>query len=62
MKQAAEKRSCPLGDLDIDMAVEYTKRGTPQDDQLRREQAKAIFDLVTGDENRRRNGGDEDAN
>jgi hypothetical protein len=61
VKQAAEKRSCPLGDLDIDMAVEYTKRGTPQDDQLRREQAKAIFDLVACDKNRPRKGRDEDA-
>ncbi len=28
------------------MTVEHTKPGSAQDDQLRREQAKAVFDLL----------------
>jgi hypothetical protein len=28
------------------MSIEYTKPGSALDDQLRREQAKAIFDLL----------------
>ncbi|HEX7245090.1 MAG TPA: hypothetical protein VF245_05940 [Solirubrobacterales bacterium] len=29
------------------MSVEYTKRGSALDDQLRREQAKAVLDLLS---------------
>jgi len=53
--------STPIEELDIDIAVEYTKRGTPQDDQLRREQAKAPLELVAWEQNRARKGGNEDA-
>lgn len=33
-------------DLKASMTVEHTKPGSAQDDQLRREQAKAVFDLL----------------
>jgi hypothetical protein len=47
LKPAGEKRSGPVPDLDIDIGLEYTRPGSPQDDQLRREQAKAVLDLVS---------------
>lgn len=47
MKPAGEKRSSAVPDLDIDIGLEYTRPGSPQDDQLRREQAKAVLDLVS---------------
>lgn len=59
MKPAAEKRSGPFGDLNIDMAVEYTKPGSPQDDALRREQAKAVLDLLGSQRGRRKDKADE---
>jgi hypothetical protein len=35
-----------VGDLKATMAIEQTKPGSALDDQLRREQAKAIFYLL----------------
>jgi hypothetical protein len=36
----------PINDLETTMSIEETKPGSALDDQLRREQAKAIFDLL----------------
>ncbi len=35
-----------MDDLKIDMVVDYTTPGSTLDDQLRNEQAKAVFDLL----------------
>jgi hypothetical protein len=43
-------------DLKVSMVVEYTEPGSALDEQLRREQARAIFDLVKA--TRRARGGD----
>lgn len=42
-KRAASR---PVSDLKTTMSIETTTPGTAQDDLLRREQAKAIFDLL----------------
>lgn len=39
-------KATPVGDLEATMSIEQTKPGSALDDQLRREQAKAIFDLL----------------
>jgi hypothetical protein len=44
----------PADDLKTTMSIETTTPGTAQDDLLRREQAKAIFDLLAAA--RRRSG------
>src|SRR6185295_19184847 len=36
----------PISDLKTTMSIEETKPGSALDDQLRREQTKAIFDLL----------------
>jgi hypothetical protein len=46
-------KAAPVGDLEPTMSIERTKPGSALDDQLRREQAKAIFDLLAA---RRRKG------
>jgi len=37
----------PAGDLKAQMSVEQAPPGSALDDQLRREQAKAVFDLLS---------------
>ena len=36
----------PIGDLKASMSIEQAQPGSALDDQLRREQAKAVFDLL----------------
>lgn len=36
----------PIGDLKVEMSIEQAPPGSALDDQLRREQAKAILDLL----------------
>jgi hypothetical protein len=36
----------PEGDLKVNMSIEQAPPGSALDDQLRREQAKAVFDLL----------------
>ena len=48
-----QHKAAPVGDLKPTMSIERTKPGSALDDQLRREQAKAIFDLLAA---RRRRG------
>lgn len=48
-----QHKATPVGDLKPTMSIEHTKPGSVLDDQLRREQAKAIFDLLAA---RRRKG------
>ena len=38
--------AAPVGDLKAHMSIEQAPPGSALDDQLRREQAKAIFDLL----------------
>ena len=52
-RDQAQRRPChsrriatPINDLETTMSIEETKPGSALDDQLRREQAKAIFDLL----------------
>lgn len=44
--QGRQHKAAPVGDLEPTMSIERTKPGSALDDQLRREQAKAIFDLL----------------
>ena len=48
-----QHNAAPVGDLEPTMSIERTKPGSALDDQLCREQAKAIFDLLAA---RRRKG------
>jgi hypothetical protein len=41
----------PVSELEATMSIEQTKPGSALDDQLRREQAKAIFDLLASRSN-----------
>jgi hypothetical protein len=47
-RRASHERrpAAPVGDPEIVTSIEETKPGSALDDQLRREQAKAIFDLL----------------
>lgn len=40
------------GELEPTMSIEHTEPGSALDDQLRREQAKAIFDLLASQHDR----------
>jgi hypothetical protein len=40
------RAATPAGDLKTQMSIEQAAPGSALDDQLRREQAKAIFDLL----------------
>ena len=44
--EGRQHKAAPVGDLKPTMSIEQTKPGSALDDQLRREQAKAIFDLL----------------
>lgn len=44
--EGRQHKATPVGDLKPTMSIELTKPGSALDDQLRREQAKAIFDLL----------------
>lgn len=48
--RAGERRStcgkAPIEDLRVSMAVEQAEPGSAQDDRLRQEQARAVFDLL----------------
>ena len=46
-------KATPVGDLEATMSIEQTKPGSALDDQLRREQAKAIFDLLASQRDRK---------
>lgn len=41
------RAATPAGDLKAHMSIEQAPPGSALDDQLRREQAKAIFDLLS---------------
>lgn len=41
-----DQAATPAGDLKAHMSIEQAPPGSALDDQLRREQAKAIFDLL----------------
>lgn len=41
-----QHKAAPVGELEATMSIEHTEPGSTLDDQLRREQAKAIFDLL----------------
>ncbi len=41
------RAATPVGDLKARMSIEQAPPGSALDDQLRREQAKAIFDLLS---------------
>lgn len=41
------RAATPAGDLKAQMSVEQAPPGSALDDQLRREQAKAVFDLLS---------------
>ena len=45
-------KTAAVGDLKATMSTEQTKPGSALDDQLRREQAKAIFDLLASQRDR----------
>jgi len=40
------RAATPAGDLETEMSIEQAPPGSALDDQLRREQAKAVFDLL----------------
>ncbi|HMI81773.1 MAG TPA: hypothetical protein VK480_08295 [Solirubrobacterales bacterium] len=40
------RAAAPLGDLKVQMSIEQAPPGSALDDQLRREQAKAVFELL----------------
>lgn len=42
----------PIGDPKVEMSIEQAQPGSALDDQLRREQAKAILDLLHAYRNR----------
>lgn len=44
--EGRQHKATPVGELEATMSIEQTKPGSALDDQLRREQAKAIFDLL----------------
>jgi hypothetical protein len=44
--EGRQRKATPIGDLEATMSIEQTKPGSALDDQLRSEQAKAIFDLL----------------
>lgn len=44
--EGRQRKTTPIGDLEATMSIEHTEPGSALDDQLRREQAKAIFDLL----------------
>ena len=44
--EGRQHKATPVSDLKPTMSIEQTKPGSALDDQLRREQAKAIFDLL----------------
>jgi hypothetical protein len=44
--EGRQHKATPVDDLEATMSIEQTKPGSALDDQLRREQAKAIFDLL----------------
>ena len=45
-REGRQHKATPVGELEATMSIEHTKPGSALDDQLRREQAKAIFDLL----------------
>lgn len=44
--EGRQRKAVPVGELEATMSIEQTNPGSVLDDQLRREQAKAIFDLL----------------
>lgn len=44
--EGRQHKATPVGELEATMSIEQTKPGSALDNQLRREQAKAIFDLL----------------
>lgn len=44
--EGRQRKVAPVSELEATMSIEQTKPGSALDDQLRREQAKAIFDLL----------------
>jgi hypothetical protein len=44
--EGRQRKATPVNDPKATMSIEQTKPGSALDDQLRREQAKAIFDLL----------------
>jgi hypothetical protein len=40
------RASAPIGDLKVRVSIEQAPPGSALDDQLRREQAKAVFELL----------------
>ena len=44
--EGRQRKAAAVGDLKATMSIEQTKPGSALDDQLRREQTRAIFDLL----------------
>jgi hypothetical protein len=55
--RAGERRSTcgptPIEDLKVSMVVEQAEPGSAQDDRLRQEQARAVFDLLAARRDRK---------
>jgi len=47
------RRESPTEELRPEMSIEYTQPGTTPDAQLRREQARAVFDLLAAHRRRK---------
>ncbi len=50
--EGRQRKATPVGDLKPTMSIEHTEPGSALDDQLRREQAKAIFNLLASQRGR----------
>lgn len=46
-RKPKRRTRCPIDDFEVVMTVEHTQPGTVLDDQLRREQAAALFALLS---------------
>ena len=44
--EGRQRKAVPVGELEATMSIEQTEPESALDDQLRREQAKALFDLL----------------
>jgi len=44
--EGRQHKAAPVDELEATMSIEHTEPGSALDDQLRREQAKAVFDLL----------------